>query len=179
MKTWISTSLAAALAATVALGAPAATAAERDACGGSHSGMHGMKHRMSPEHLTERADERIAKLQQALAIRPEQRAAWDEFGSVLRGNAQKAAEHMRAMHERERPKTAIERMQRIEAFGEERIEAMRDIRKAAEALYANLDAAQKKTFDEQFHAFEPGRMGGRGRHHGHEHGMGHGPASDV
>ena len=181
MKTWIKTALATAAAATIGLGASAAIAGGSGDCGGMRGGaamhggemhgmhrMHGMKHRMDPAAISERADQRLAKLEEALALKPGQRAAWDEFSSTMRGKAAKAAERMESMHTRERPATALERLERMEEFGKERLESMQGMRKAVAALYTALDDGQKKIFDAQFHMAGPRHLhdgrwrGGRG-----------------
>lgn len=174
MKTWIKTSLAAALAATVGLGASAAIAAPWGDCDGSRGGMHGMhgmKHRMDPEAMSERATERLASLQAALALKPDQAAAWEQFKGVMQDKARRAAEHMQAIRTQERPKTALERMERMESFGKERMESMQEMHKATEALYSKLDDAQRKTFDNQFR-MGPEDMGRGGKRPGRmERGM--------
>lgn len=153
MKTWINTALAAAVAATVGFAAPAALAGGGGWQGmheGMHEGMYGMKHRMDPETMNARADRHLARLNEALALRPEQRPAWEAFSTAMRSRAQKAAEQMQSMRAGERPMTALERMERMETFAERRLESMREMHAAAAKLYDVLDAAQKKTFDEQF-----------------------------
>lgn len=163
MKTRIKTSLAAALAATVGLGASAAIAAPWGDCDGPRGGMHGMRQHMDPAAMSERATERLASLQAALALKPDQAVAWEQFKGVMQEKARKAAEHMQAMRTQDRPKTALERMDRMETFGKERMESMQEMRKATEALYSKLDDAQKKTFDEQFRMGPEGKgRGGRG-----------------
>jgi hypothetical protein len=177
MKTWIKTSLAAALAATIGIGATAAIADPRGDCDGPRHGMHGMKHRMDPAAMSERATERLASLQGALSLRPDQTDAWDQFKSVMQEKASKGAEHMQTMRAEDRPSTALERMDRMEAFGKARMESMLEVRKATEALYGKLDDAQKKTFDEQFR-MGPDGMGRGGRGPGRmERGMRHGGTS--
>ncbi|KON80293.1 Spy/CpxP family protein refolding chaperone [Azoarcus sp. PA01] len=163
MKTWIKTAVAAAVAATAAFSAPAVIAGGgggwHDMHGGMHGGMHGMKHRMDPEAMSARADRHLAQLQDALALRPEQRPAWETFSAAMRSRAQKAAEQIQSKRSAERPMTAPERMERMETFAETQLESMREMHAAAAKFYDVLDAAQKKTFDEQFH------VGGR-RHWG-------------
>ena len=126
--------------------------------GGMHR-MHGMKHRADPATLMQRADQRLAKLESALALAPGQQAAWNEFSSTMRGKAAQSAERIEAMRNRERAATAVERLERMEEFGKERLESMQEMRKAVSALYAQLDVSQKKTFDEQFRFGRPGHRG--------------------
>lgn len=167
MKGWIRTSLAAALAATVGLGATAAVAGPWGDCDGPRGGKHTMGQRMGPEAMADRATERLAALQAALALKPEQTAAWEQFKGAVQDKSRQSVEHMKTMREQERPVSALERMERMESFGKDRLAAMQDIRKAAEMLYTTLDTAQKNTFDEQFRMFGPGAMGGGMRHHRH------------
>lgn len=172
MKTRTRTSLAMAFVAAAVFSASTASAGTPGDCGemrgdhGMHGGMHrmhGMKHRADPAALIERADQRLAKLEGALALSPTQRAAWDEFSSTMRGKAAQSAERIEAMRTRERASTAVERLERMEEFAKERLESMQEMRKAVSALYAQLDESQKKTFDEQFRFAGP-RHRGEGRH---------------
>lgn len=171
MKTRTRTSLAMAFVAAAVFGASTASAGTPGDCGemrgdhGMHGGMHRMhemKHRADPAALMQRADQRLAKLEGALALSPTQQAAWDEFSSTMRGKAAQSAERSEAMRTRERPSTAVERLERMGEFTKERLESMRETRKAVSALYAQLDESQKKTFDEQFRFAGP-RHGGEGR----------------
>lgn len=161
MKTWIKTAVAAAVAATAGFAAPAAIAGGgggwHDMHAGMHGGMHGMKHRMDPAAMSARADQHLARLQEALALRPEQRPAWETFSAAMRSRAQKAAEQMQSMRGGERPMTAPERMERMETFAEMRLASMREMHAAAAKLYDVLDETQKKTFDEQFRVGGPRR----------------------
>lgn len=176
MKTWITTSLAVTLIAASGLASSNAVAAPWGDCdGGPHGGMHGMRHgRMDPAAISDRATERLAGLQVALALKPDQLAEWERFKGVMQQQARKAAEHMQAVRMQERPDTALGRMERMERFGSERMAAMQDVRKATETLYGTLDAVQKKAFDEQFRLFGPEGMGPGGRRPGRK-GPGMGP----
>jgi len=109
-----------------------------------------MRHRADPAAIMQRADRRLAKLEEALVLAPGQRAAWDAFSSTMRGKAAQAAERSEAMRSRQPATTALERLERMEEFGKERLESMQAMRKAVSTLYAQLDDGQKKTFDEQF-----------------------------
>ncbi|AKU13183.1 hypothetical protein AzCIB_3290 [Azoarcus sp. CIB] len=163
MKTWMKNSLAAALVATIGIGAGGALAAPWGDCDGSRSGAHRM-HRMDPAAMSEHMTQRLATLQTALALKSEQALAWEQFKSVMQDKARRMSDHMQAMRTQERPKTALERMERMESHAKERLASMQDVRKATEALYGGLDATQKTTFDEQFRMFGPREMGrGMGR----------------
>ncbi|AYH42440.1 Spy/CpxP family protein refolding chaperone [Azoarcus sp. DN11] len=166
MKIWIRNSLAAAFAATLGLGASVATAAPWGDCGGAGGGMQRM-HRMDPAAMSEHMNQRLAALQTALALKPDQALAWEQFKGVMQEKGRAMSERMQAMRTQERPKTALERMERMESFAKERLASMQDVHKATEALYGGLDATQKKTFDDQFPMFGPrgmargGKAGGR------------------
>lgn len=162
MKTWMKNSLAAALVATIGMGAGGALAAPWGDCDGPRGGAHRM-HRMDPVAMSEHMTQRLATLQTALSLKPEQALAWEQFKSVMQDKARRMSEHMQAMRTQERPKTALERMERMESFAKERLASMQDARKATEALYGGLDATQKKTFDEQFPMSGPRGMGRGGK----------------
>lgn len=172
MKIWMKTSIAAASVAAIGLGASAAVAGGWGDCSGMgghemHGAgmhrMHGAKQGMGLTAMSERVDQRLTRLEEALALQPGQRGAWDEFSSTMRGKAAKAAERMESRRNRERPATAVERMERMEELGKERLESMQEMRKAVERLYSSLDDGQKKVFDEQFRK-GGSRQRGNGRH---------------
>lgn len=161
MKTWTKTAMAAMLVATsVGFGATAALARGGD-CGGA--GPHGGKaawHHAEPGQLKARAEQHLAKLEQDLKLKPEQTAAWSELKSAVLAKADQAEARFRSMREEGRPATAVEGMQRMEAFARERADSLGEVSRAAESFYSGLDEAQKKAFDE---GFRPMRMGaGRG-----------------
>ncbi len=123
------------------------------AWGGKCEGPRGGKaawHQMERGGMQERASARLEQLETALALRDDQRAGWDAWKEAMGERAGRGGEHRAAMREGERPRTALERMERMEAYAAARIEAMGEMRKATEAFYATLDEAQRKTFDEQF-----------------------------
>lgn len=169
MKAWIKTSLAAALAAAVGIGASTAIAGPWGDCGGPRGGMHPMAQRMGPGAMTERATEHLAQLQGALSLRADQTAAWEAFKGLVQEKARSAADHRQTMRNETAPATAIERMARMERFARERMDSMTEVHQAATRLYAVLDDAQKRTFDQQF-----GGIGGGGMGRGHM-GPGMGP----
>ncbi|WP_018990836.1 Spy/CpxP family protein refolding chaperone [Aromatoleum toluclasticum] len=171
MKTWMKHSLAAALVATIGVGASGAFAAPWGDCDGPRGGMDRM-HRMDPAAMSEHMTQRLATLQTALSLKPEQAVAWEQFKSVMQDKARRMSEHMQAMRTQERPKTVPDRMERMESFAKERLASLQEVRKATDALYGGLDATQKKTFDEQFPMFGPrgmgrGEMGRGGKGGGH------------
>lgn len=173
MKTWIKTSIAAALIATGAMGTT--VLARGGDCDGSMGGKAGW-HRMAPEqmkaNMLQRADVHLARLELALALSPEQKPAWDAFKGSMKERAERMAAHMETRTQGERPTTAIERLQRMEEMSTLRQAAMGDTRKAVEAFYGKLSDAQKTVFDDEFSKMQ-GRhgMGGHGMRGGHRGGM--------
>lgn len=167
MKTWIKTSIAAALIASSALGTT--VMARGGDCDGPQGGKAGW-HRMAPEQMkakmSQRADVHLARLELALALSPEQKPAWDAFKDTMKARADRMVAQMEQRREAETPKTAIERMARMEEMSKLRQAEMGETRKAVETFYAKLSDAQKTVFDAEF-----GKMQGR-------HGMGHGGMRD-
>lgn len=174
MKTWIKTSIAAAVIAVHGLGASVALARGGD-CEGPRGGAAGW-HRMAPEQMQQRMQERtdlgFARLELALALLPEQKAAWDSFKAAMSERAAKRFERMTEAHKAEAPKTTPERLQRMEELGKLHQAELAETRRVVEAFYAQLSEAQKKVFDADFgHAGKGGPRGGvRGGHGPHHHG---------
>lgn len=171
MKTWIKTSIAAALIATGALGTTVMAGGGN--CDGPMGGKAGW-HRMAPEqmkaNMTQRAEVHLARLELALALTPEQKPAWDAFKGSMKERAERMAAQMESRSQGERPTTAIERLQRMEEMSALRQAEMGDTRKSVEAFYTKLSEAQKTVFDDEFSKMQ-GRHGGMGRHGMGKHGM--------
>lgn len=160
MKTSIKTVIAATVVALGALGSGYAAAR-----GGYHDGgMHGDRagwHQMSPERIKDRVDLGLARLELALAIKPEQKGAWDQFKTSVLARADKRAAEFEARAKDAPPKTALERLERAERIGKTRVAELADVRRDVEALYGKLSDAQKKVFDAEF---REGGLGGHGPH---------------
>lgn len=163
MRMWMKRTIIAAAVATVGLGAGSAIARGGDGCEGARSGKAAW-HQMERGHMQERAGARLEQLESALALRDDQRAGWDGWKQAVTARFERSGEHRVQMRDGERPQSALEKMERMEAFGAERLASMAEMRKVTEAFYATLDETQRKTFDEQF------RMGPRGE--GGRRGMG-------
>lgn len=163
MKTWIKTTIAVAVIATGGLGVAGAAMARGDC---AHGGERAHGHHMAPENMSERATEKLDRLGEKLALRADQRDAWDVFKESMRERAESAGERMQAARSSERPTTAPERMQRMEEMSEARLEGVRAMREATEKFYAVLDADQQEAFD-NMHKGHRGAKSGHGyRHHG-------------
>jgi hypothetical protein len=180
MKTWIKTTLTTALIAATAAGAGSAVARGADCSerGGSPSQMQRMDHADRAAHIGERVDLRLARLELALALTPEQRPAWDALAQTVRAQSGEMVERMHEHREAGRPGTAVERIARMEQMSGRMQAATAQMRKAVEDLYATLSDAQKTVFDADFalpghRGFGPQAKGPRGERHGegkhHEH----------
>lgn len=155
MRIWMKTTIVAATIAAVGLGAGSAIARGGDRCEGARSGKAAW-HQMERGHMKERAGARLEQMESALALRDDQRAAWDGWKQAMTARFEHSGEHRARMADGERPQNALEKMERMEAFATARVELMSEMRKATEAFYGVLDESQRKAFDEQF------RMGPRG-----------------
>lgn len=166
MKTWIKTSIAAAVIAVHGFGASAALARGGD-CEGPYGGGAGW-HRAAPEQMAQRMNERaelkLARLELALALKPEQKAAWDQFKASMTERSSKMAERMAEQRKAAAPSTAPERLQRMEAWSKLHQAEIAETRRAVEAFYGQLSDAQKKVFDADF------ARDGKGGPHGERHG---------
>ena len=95
-----------------------------------------------------------------LALTPEQKPAFESFKTDMKARAERMATTMAERRAAEQPKTAIERMQRMEEMGTLRQAEMAQARKSVESFYATLSDAQKTVFDAEFQKM--GRKGERG-----------------
>lgn len=169
MKSWIKTSIAAAVIATGALGTTAALAWGGH-CDGPRGGKSGWS-QMAPEQMkakmAERAELHMARLELALALSPAQKPAFETFKADMKARAERMAAAMAERRAAGQPKTAVERMQRMEEMGTLRQAEMAQARKSVETFYATLSDAQKTVFDAEFQKMGPrGGKGGRGMHGG-------------
>ena len=174
MKTWIKSSIAAAVIATGALGATTAMAWGGHCMGdgprGGKSGWSQMEPAQMKAKMAERAEAHMARLELALALTPEQKPAFETFKGDMKARAERMATHMAERRAAEAAKTAIERMQRMEEMSALRQAEMAQARKAVEAFYGTLSDAQKTVFDAEFQ-----KMGRKGMRGGMGEGKGGGP----
>jgi hypothetical protein len=167
MKTWIKTSLVAALAAaTLASGAAMAR------CGGHGWGGHGHGHgwhNATPEQIKERMSQRtelqLARLELALALTLEQKPAWADFKKATEVRAEAMLKEMENRRNAAQPKTTVERLARAEEHSRKHADMLADMRKSVETFYGKLSATQKTVFDGEAINFVGGcGMGGSGHH---------------
>ena len=121
--------------------------------GGKGPHQHMFMHHHGPgEHL----DGKLAFLKAELKLQPSQDKAWGNFEAAVRKSV-KSLEAKRAqahpnkseMDKGEwKPPTAPERLDRMEAMLNARLDALRTVKSETKALYAALSPEQQKTFDE-------------------------------
>jgi len=139
--------------ATAALAQPAAPAPAKPAMAGHGMAGHGMK---GPEAGRDHA----AHLRAILQLRPNQEAALTAFLAAMKPDHGR----MMKMAHAERPKTTPERLAAMESRMAEHHAQMRTRIEATRRFYDQLDAAQKRAFDEL-----PPMMGhGKGMRRMHE-----------
>lgn len=114
-------------------------------CGQDHRGERADRVGMMKERHAERMSVHLDALAERLALRSDQRPAWSAFRESIAAS--------RSRHEgrggQASTASAPERAQGIERAAEARLEHARTVRQAIEALYAVLDADQRKVLDEQ------------------------------
>ncbi|MGA0025528.1 MAG: Spy/CpxP family protein refolding chaperone [Burkholderiales bacterium] len=170
-KLIMSTLIAAGFAAAV----PLAIAQSASPAQGQHAQRH--HHGKQAFRLPgERVEARLAYMRTALKITEAQQAQWDAFAGVMRRQAAEADARIKARQakmatntERKRP-TAIERLERRQAFMATASVRIGERLAVQKPLYAALSPEQQQVADRLF-AGRGGKHGGRGGRHG-----GHGRA---
>jgi hypothetical protein len=172
MKPWIKTSFI-----ITALSASAVFSGIAMAGHGDHDGAQGW-HSASPEQIKERftrqTELRLAKLELALALAPEQGPAWADFKKTVTASTETVLQEI-SKHKAEPPKTALERLDRADAALQLRANLLADARKAVGALYVKLSEPQKTVFDAEagqllhFGAAHAGQAGHGGKVEGRGH----------
>ncbi|MCL2590123.1 MAG: Spy/CpxP family protein refolding chaperone [Betaproteobacteria bacterium] len=152
MKYWIKTSLVAALAATTLLGGAAIASCVGDGWGGGH-GWRNANPEQIKERMSKRVEVNLARLELALALTPEQKPAWAEFKKTAETRTEAMLKEMENRRNAGAPKTALERLGRMEESTKQRANMLADMRKSVEAFYGKLSAAQKTVFDAEVASF--------------------------
>lgn len=155
------------VAALVAAGVTVAgTAMARGDCADAPRGDRAQKMAMMQERQAARMDQHFDALAERLALRDEQRPAWESFReSVAQGRGARGDRIAR-----DAAASAPERMQRMEQAAEARLERIRAMRAAGEQLYAVLDDTQRKVLDEHRPFAREGKDGKRHHRHSGRHG---------
>ncbi|MCL2876867.1 MAG: Spy/CpxP family protein refolding chaperone [Betaproteobacteria bacterium] len=163
MKRLVKTTLVAALAATTLLSG--AAMAYCDGGGWGHGGGGHGWHKANPEQVKERMsqrmEERLARLELALALTPEQKPAWADFKKAAEARTGAMLKEMESMRNAEAPKTAIERLDRMEEHAKKHAGMLAEMRKPLETFYGKLSAAQKTVFDAEMAGFMSPMRGGK------------------
>ncbi|MDR2032546.1 MAG: Spy/CpxP family protein refolding chaperone [Azoarcus sp.] len=155
MKSWIKTSLIAALAASTLFGGLAAAGHGGRGHGwddGGHAWRDAPPARFA-ERLSQGTELRLARLELALSLTPEQKPAWSNFKKAITVRGEAAWKEAEAQHKAERPRTVLERLQRAEEASKQRMRFLADTRKDIETLYGKLSDAQKTVFDAEADKF--------------------------
>lgn len=80
----------------------------------------------------------------------EQKAAWGELKTALGSAKESMQKACEARKDQERPKTAVERFNRIETAMSTRLAVMRSVKPSFEKFYGTLSDKQKKAVDDLF-----------------------------
>lgn len=170
-----------AAACGLALFAAASASAQQAAPAASDAGrsQEWTQHRAEMrEHMQQMRAEHLKLLHDALAIRPDQEAAWQAFAASM---TPQPGEHREWKDGEHRHLTAPERVDRAVERAQAHLAQVQRHAAAVKALYAVLSPTQQRTFDAiaQMHmghgfghggGMHPGMggMGGMGEHEGHE-----------
>ena len=124
------------------------------------------RQQMTPEQWRERMQQRheaeVKRLEGLLHLRPEQRAAWEEFVAVWDKHREQFFSY-RWDQEDQRTVTALGRLQQREERLSAHLEAVRALREAVQKFYTQLDEAQRDVFDREFMRWSKGPKGGGAR----------------
>jgi hypothetical protein len=127
--------------------------------GSGHGSMMDMMHMMMGERgtggmgmmsaMAGHVEGSLAFLKTELKITDAQKPLWDKFADALRSNAKTTAPAMRGgMTSSNQSATVPERLAARENFLTARLNALRELKAAADPLYVALSPEQKKTADE-------------------------------
>ena len=121
------------------------------------------RQQMTPEQWRERMQQRheaeVKRLEGLLNLRPEQRAAWEEFVAAWDKHREQFFSY-RWDQEDSRAVTALGRLQQREEMLSAHLEAVRSLREAVQKFYTQLDDAQRDVFDREFLRWGKGPKGG-------------------
>ncbi|MBI5780417.1 MAG: Spy/CpxP family protein refolding chaperone [Rhodocyclales bacterium] len=121
------------------------------------------RQQMTPEQWRERMQQRheaeVKRVEGLLHLRPEQRAAWEEFVAAWDKHREQFFSY-RWDQENQRTVTALGRLQQREEALTAHLEAVRGLREAVQKFYIQLDDAQRDVFDREFLRWGKGPKGG-------------------
>ena len=161
-------------AGAVALGLPLTAAAFGPGAGAAACDGTGPKAFNGMGDATARVQARLDRFKQQLNLTAEQQASWQAFADKVTSEAGQGRTAMQSLRQ-DQTLTAPERMARMQALMQERLNAMAGVSEAFNNLYAVLSAEQKQIADayaqNMQHGMGPGGPagpaaapgGGRGR----------------
>lgn len=119
---------------------------------------------LAPEQMqarmAERFELRMARLELALALKPEQQAAFAAFKAKMGERMAQRAQAMAANAGGQRPQSAVERMERMEQMHAARARELAESQEAVKGFYDQLNDAQQAVFDAEFQTMGGGAMRG-------------------
>jgi protein CpxP len=126
------------------------------------------RHAERMERMQKKMAERQAKLKSELKLTPAQEPAWNAFVARTQPPARTAPQGPREDWSK---LTTPERLDKMQAMKTERDARMAQRTEAIKSFYANLDAEQKKVFDDKYGmGFQRTGMHHKGHHGGHHKG---------
>jgi protein CpxP len=168
--------MSALIAAGFATAVPLTMAQTANPAPGASQGQHGQRAHHGKQAFSlpsERVEARLAYVKTALKITAAQQAQWDAYAGVVRKQAKEAdvriqerRAKMAANTERKRP-TAIERLERQQAFMATASTRIGERLTVQKPLYAALSPEQQQIADQVLAEGRGGKRGGHGRHGGH------------
>lgn len=162
MKHWLLTTL---VSASTALGSVSALAQDAPTTAQAAPAQKSQRQARMP---SERVEARLTELKNALKITDAQQSQWNSFADTLRKQARAGDQRMKErMAQRQQgakpaPLTAIQRLERRQAFLAAASARTGEVLAAAKPLYAALSPEQQKIADDLLAK----RAGHRGQHHG-------------
>ncbi len=168
--------MSALIAAGFATAVPLTMAQTANPAPGASQGQHAQRFHHDKQAFSlpsERVEARLAYVKTALKITAAQQAQWDAYAGVVRKQAKEADARMQerrtkmaANTERKRP-TAIERLERQQAFMATASTRIGERLIVQKPLYAALSPEQQQIADKVLAEGRGGKRGGHGRHGGH------------
>lgn len=99
------------------------------------------------EGIDARLDGRLSFLQSRLKITDQQKPAWNSYASAMRASLDPLRQDCTSGQVAQRPTTLPDRLAAMQRQAEQRAASLRQMKPAAESLYAALSPDQKKTAD--------------------------------
>lgn len=119
----------------------------------AHGERHGWReHRRGRGDRCEHAGRGMARhvdlIEGLMTFTPEQETAWKELKETMKTGRETLQKSCEARKEEDRPKTALERLDRFESAMATRLSVMQSFKPAFEKFYGTLSEKQQKTIDD-------------------------------